>query len=256
MGSASNNYLVSSKSLSVAPSPLWHPVVGLLPEQAKAFCVNQGRFLGLQPNETPPDGAVFFSTFGALGVFVDDGPICVDTVLPGGVWGWGHTIGRNPFRASALTLCEGFHVPAAELRRHLDELWLTRLLNANETLRAKRLASEAACNAMHTCLQRVAKWILRLWRSGSADNLKITQSFMAEITGFQRTSVNAACGALQDRGVVRVQRGRVTVVNEALLSRIACGCDAINSTTHQASRPHRVAANTPVASLTERCANG
>ena len=225
MGSASKNYVVSSHSLPVPPSPLWHPVIGLLPEQAKAYCVEEGRILTLEAGAAPSDGQVFFSTFGALGVFIDDSPICIDTVQPGGVWGWGHIVGRNPFNARALTPCEGFVVPAAGLRSRMDELWLTRLLSANESLRSKRLASEAACNAMHTCLQRTAKWIARLWRAGASGNVKITQSDMAEITGFQRTSVNAACGALQDRGALRIKRGRVEVIDADMLSRLSCSCD-------------------------------
>lgn len=225
MGSASKNFAVSSKSLTTPPSPLWHPVVGLLPDQAKRYCIDEGKIITLEANASPPEDFVFFSTFGALGVFIDDSPICIDTVLPGSVWGWGYTVGRNPFQAKALTPCEGFIVPAAELRLRMDELWLARLLNANETLRVKRLASEVACNATHTCLQRTAKWIGRLWRAGSAGNVKITQGDMAEITGFQRTSINAACGALQDRGALRIHRGRVEVVDADRLASMACGCD-------------------------------
>lgn len=225
MGSATKNFVVSSQSLQPAPSPLWHPVVSLLPEAAKQYCVEKGRSVSIEAEDAPPPDHVYFSTFGALGVFIDDSPICVDTVLPGSVWGWDYALGRNPFRAKALTACEGFLVPAGELRQRMDDLWLARLLNANGTLRAKRLASEVACNAMHTCLQRTAKWILRLWRAGAAGNVRITQSDMAEITGFQRTSVNAACGALQDRGALRILRGRLQVLDINVLHDIACGCD-------------------------------
>ncbi len=225
MGFATQNYAVSSQSLQAAPSPLWHPVVSLLPDAAKNFCIERGQIITLEPDEAPPRDQVFFSTFGALGVFIQDSPICIDTVLPGSVWGWDYAIGRNPFEAKALTACEGFLVPAGELKQRMDDLWLSRLMNANGTLRAKRLASEAACNAMHTCLQRTAKWISRLWRAGAGGNVKITQSDMAEITGFQRTSVNAACGALQDRGALRILRGRLQVLDIDALAAIACGCD-------------------------------
>lgn len=226
MGLALESYAVCPKGYSVAPSPLWHPVISLLPEAARKYCEESGRVIALDPNTSPPEAHVFFSTFGALGVFLENSPICVDTVLPGSVWGWGYTVGRTNFETRALTPCEGYLVPAPGLGKCIDSLWLSRLLNANETLRSRRLAAEATCNATHTCLQRVAKWIVRLWRSGPADNVKITQSHMAEITGFQRTSVNAACGALQDRGALRIQRGRIMVVDEDMLSRIACDCDA------------------------------
>lgn len=245
MGSATKNFVVSSQSLQTAPSPLWHPVVNLLPDAAKQYCIEHGKIVSIEANGSPPADHIFFSTFGALGIFIDDSPICIDTVLPGSVWGWGYTIGRNAFQAKALTPCEGFLVPAAELRLRVDELWLARLLNANETLRAKRLASEAACNAMHTCLQRTAKWIGRLWRAGAAGNVKITQSDMAEITGFQRTSVNAACGALQDRGALRILRGRVQVVDVNILSEIACSCDGHQHATAPAATPHKTARPTP-----------
>lgn len=237
MGSATQNFAVGSQSLQAPPSALWHPVVSLLPEAAKQFCTEKGRIISIEADEAPPLDHVYFATFGAMGVFIDDSPICVDTVLPGSVWGWDYAIGRNPFRAKALTACEGFLVPAVELGQRMDDLWLARLLNANGTLRAKRLASETACNAMHTCLQRTAKWIARLWRAGAAGNVKITQSDMAEITGFQRTSVNAACGALQDRGALRILRGRLQVLDIDVLCDIACGCDGHHHVAPPAARP-------------------
>jgi len=43
--------------------------------------------------------------------------------------------------------------------------------------------------------------------------------------GVQRTSVNAACRHLQDRGTLRIRRARLVVLDQEELSQAACDCD-------------------------------
>lgn len=93
--------------------------------------------------------------------------------------------------------------------------------------RARALGVEAACNARHTALQRLAKWIARLNNAaGEERGISITQGELGSLLGLQRTSVNAACRHLQDRGAVRIRRARLVVVDQDALSEAACDCDA------------------------------
>jgi CRP-like cAMP-binding protein len=92
--------------------------------------------------------------------------------------------------------------------------------------RARALGVEAACNARHTALQRLAKWIARLHAAdGEERGISITQGELADMLGVQRTSVNAACRHLQDRGALRIRRARLVVLDQEELSQAACDCD-------------------------------
>lgn len=86
--------------------------------------------------------------------------------------------------------------------------------------RARALGVEAACNARHTALQRLAKWIARLHAAdGEERGISITQGELADMLGVQRTSVNAACRHLQDRGALRICRARLIVLDQGSFRR-------------------------------------
>ena len=54
----------------------------------------------------------------------------------------------------------------------------------------------------------------------------MTQEFLAEILGVQRTTVTGVAGSLQDRGVISYQRGRIRVLDRTRLEGLACSCHA------------------------------
>ncbi len=91
---------------------------------------------------------------------------------------------------------------------------------------SRALGVEAACNARHTALQRLAKWIARLHAAnGEEGGISITQGELADMLGVQRTSINAACRHLQDRGALRIRRARLVVLDQGELSQAACDRD-------------------------------
>lgn len=86
------------------------------------------------------------------------------------------------------------------------------------------LGQVAGCNRFHTVRARLARWLLMVQdRTGESD-LKLTQQFLAEMIGSQRTSVSEVAGALQERGLIRYSRGSVRVLNRSGLETVACGC--------------------------------
>jgi CRP-like cAMP-binding protein len=80
-----------------------------------------------------------------------------------------------------------------------------------------------ACNALHTVEQRMCKWLVRMYDLVGTD-LPITQEFMAQMMGVQRTSVNGVATQLQSEGLISYRRGHVTIVNIDLVQRRACEC--------------------------------
>ena len=83
-----------------------------------------------------------------------------------------------------------------------------------------------ACNAAHRMAPRLAKWLLRSHDRADADVLPLTQEFLAEMLGAQRTTVTETARALQVAGAVDYRRGRITIRDRGILERLSCECYA------------------------------
>jgi len=61
-----------------------------------------------------------------------------------------------------------------------------------------------------------------------ADEILLTQEFLAMMLGVQRTGVTAAAGALQRAGLIRYNRGNVTMLDRGGLIRRSCECYGVS----------------------------
>jgi DNA-binding transcriptional regulator YhcF (GntR family) len=61
-----------------------------------------------------------------------------------------------------------------------------------------------------------------------SDEFLLTQEFLAMMLGVQRTGVSAAAGALQRAGLIRYQRGNVTIIDRRSLKDRSCECYAVS----------------------------
>ena len=82
----------------------------------------------------------------------------------------------------------------------------------------------AACNAIHEVEQRMARWLLETHDRADGDELPLTQTFLAEMLGVQRTTVTLIAGKLQKTGAIRNFRGRIQVADRQILEAAACEC--------------------------------
>jgi CRP-like cAMP-binding protein len=80
-----------------------------------------------------------------------------------------------------------------------------------------------ACNAIHNVEQRMCKWLVRMYDLVGIE-LPLTQEFLAQMMGVQRTSVNGVAKQLQSEGLISYHRGKVTILNIDLVQRRACEC--------------------------------
>ncbi|MGB3044507.1 MAG: Crp/Fnr family transcriptional regulator [Xanthobacteraceae bacterium] len=87
----------------------------------------------------------------------------------------------------------------------------------------------AACNAVHPIAARACRWLLRMQRL-VGDDLNLTQEFLAQMMGVQRSGVNAIAQELQKLGMISYGRGRMRILDLDSIRKRACECDdAINS---------------------------
>jgi CRP-like cAMP-binding protein len=82
----------------------------------------------------------------------------------------------------------------------------------------------AGCNRLHGVEARLARWLLMVQDRTGNELLKLTQEFLGQMMGSQRTTVGSVAGALQARGLINYSRGNVRVLNRKGLENAACEC--------------------------------
>jgi CRP-like cAMP-binding protein len=86
------------------------------------------------------------------------------------------------------------------------------------------LGQLAACNRLHEAEERLARWLLMVRDRVENENYFLTQEFLANMLGARRTTVTAAAGELQRKGLIKYTRGRIRIVDSAGLESEACEC--------------------------------
>lgn len=90
-----------------------------------------------------------------------------------------------------------------------------------------------ACNALHSVEARFCRWLLTCHDRISTDTIALTQEFLADMLGVQRTTVTAVARSLQAKGVIRYRRGVVDIIDRAGLEVLTCECHAVIRETYQ-----------------------
>jgi CRP-like cAMP-binding protein len=98
------------------------------------------------------------------------------------------------------------------------------LRTANATM--SMMGQTAACNRAHPVEERMARWLLMTHDRVDGDEFPLTQEFLAQMLGVRRPSVNTAGLALQNAGLIRYSRGKITVLNRKGLEASSCECYA------------------------------
>src|SRR5215207_5688982 len=65
-----------------------------------------------------------------------------------------------------------------------------------------------ACNAIHAVEQRMCKWLMRMYDLVGTE-LPLTQEFLGQMMGVQRTSVTTVASQLQKEGLIFYRRGKI-----------------------------------------------
>lgn len=93
----------------------------------------------------------------------------------------------------------------------------------NEALFGHAIQS-VACNALHAVEARFCRWLLSCDDRIDTNTVHLTQEFLADMLGVQRTTVTTVAGSLQTKGLIRYRRGVVDILDRAGLEAIACEC--------------------------------
>lgn len=98
-----------------------------------------------------------------------------------------------------------------------------RLLSLTDLYQAQA-AQTAACNALHSAPQRIAKWILTADDLSPRDVLDFRQEELARLVGARRATVSEAASELKRRKIIGYQRGAIRILDRPGLEASSCVC--------------------------------
>jgi CRP-like cAMP-binding protein len=87
-----------------------------------------------------------------------------------------------------------------------------------------QVMQSVACNAFHALEARCCRWLLTAQDRSGAGEIPLTQEYLAEMLGVQRTTVSAVARSLQDHGLIRYRRGSIQVLDRAAVEARSCEC--------------------------------
>ena len=82
----------------------------------------------------------------------------------------------------------------------------------------------AGCNSHHNIAQRLARWMLLCGDRCESPTLNLTHEYLADMLGSNRSTVSVAAESLQNEGLIRYSRGKVTILDRSGLERRSCEC--------------------------------
>jgi CRP-like cAMP-binding protein len=88
-------------------------------------------------------------------------------------------------------------------------------------------AQLAACNALHSIEQRLARWLLMVQDRMQSDSYSLTHEFLADMLVAHRPTVSVAAAALQRDGLISYRHGKIHIQNREGLQAVACECYAV-----------------------------
>jgi CRP-like cAMP-binding protein len=173
---------------------------------------------------------VYFIEQGLASVLVtmsDGNTIEVRMVGREGLTGLSYILGAEKVLYETIVQVPGsaLRMSAALFRAEFDRREELRRIVLRFVNAALAITSQtAACNRMHSIEQRCARWLLMASDRIGSNTLPMTHEFLSKMLGVRRAGVSAAASALQRSGIIRYQRGRVTIVDPAALQASACEC--------------------------------
>jgi CRP-like cAMP-binding protein len=108
-----------------------------------------------------------------------------------------------------------------------------KMVHAFAYLQLVQVTQSVLCNRMHEVDARLARWLLTSADRMESESLNLTQEFLAQMLGVQRSTVTVAAGDLQRAGMIGYSRGKINIVDRKALTKVACECYSIVFTSYE-----------------------
>lgn len=158
-----------------------------------------------------------------------EGGEAIESVTIGREGAYGLLSAASPREALSRTIIQ---VPGKAYRissTALHDIWarspaLRGLVDRHTDCLFAHAAQSVACNALHSVEARFCRWLLCCHDRIDSDRVSLTQEFLADMLGVQRTTVTVVARTLQAAGLIRYSRGVVDILDRAGLEAITCEC--------------------------------
>ena len=149
----------------------------------------------------------------------------------------------TPSRAVVQSAGRGFRLKSKVLKTEFASggAVMHLLLRYTQAL-ITQMAQTAVCNRHHTLDQQLCRWLLLSLDRLPGSELRMTQELIANMLGVRREGVTEAALKLQDAGLIRYARGRITVLDRRKVEKRSCECYAVVKTEYDRLLPDLVAA--------------
>jgi CRP-like cAMP-binding protein len=178
-----------------------------------------------------PPRAVYFPADGVCSIvttMADGRMIEVATVGNEGMVGIGTLFGADHAAGEAIVQIPGAYahvisidVFASEMERRGS---FYTIISRYAYAMLASLMQSAACNGLHSADRRCARWLLQSHDRIGRDTFALTQDFLSVMLGVRRATVTVIINELQRAGLIRFQRGIVTILDRQGLEAMSCEC--------------------------------
>ena len=134
----------------------------------------------------------------------------------------------TPSRAVVQSAGQGFRLSAERLKAEFNLAGpvLHLLLRYTQAL-LTQMAQTAVCNRHHSLDQQLCRWLLLSLDRLHGNELVMTQELIANMLGVRREGVTEGALKLQRAGLIRYNRGHITVLDRPGLEKRSCECYAV-----------------------------
>ena len=131
----------------------------------------------------------------------------------------------TPSRAVVQSAGHGCRLKAAVLKTEFGRGGpLQHLLLRYTQALLTQMSQTAVCNRHHSVDQQLCRWLLLSLDRLASNELVMTQELIANMLGVRREGVTEAAGKLQEAGLIRYNRGHITVLDRPKLEKRVCEC--------------------------------
>jgi CRP-like cAMP-binding protein len=134
----------------------------------------------------------------------------------------------TPSRAVVQSAGRGLRLKAQMMKDEFNQAGpvLHLLLRYTQAL-ITQMAQTAVCNRHHSLDQQLCRWLLLSLDRLQGDELVMTQELIANMLGVRREGVTEGALKLQQAGLIRYARGRITILDRGGLEKRTCECYAV-----------------------------
>lgn len=149
----------------------------------------------------------------------------------------------TPSRAVVQSAGRGYRLKAQIMKDDFERIGpVTHLLLRYTQALITQISQTAVCNRHHSLDEQLCRWLLLSLDRLPGSELVMTQELIANMLGVRRQGVTEGALKLQEAGLIRYSRGRITILERKGLEMRVCECYAVVKDEYDRLLPRELAA--------------